>query len=132
MSIKSETAPSPASGERSPSGLPIGVMEDISVEAIILQVTERVIRELRNQGVRVVSAGGSSHAQTPAIPGQCGAPSIRTERMDMAEYRTPVLTERHVRKLHPLTGSVTVPRGTVVSPKARELLRDRNIKLCIE
>jgi hypothetical protein len=126
MSIQDELTPSPASRERA------GVRAEISLDAIILQVTGQVIRELADRGVRVVSAAGSADAGTSGFaPGSVNS-SIRSERADMTGYRSPVLTERHVRKLHELTGTVIVPRGTVLSPKALELLRDRNIQLRIE
>ena len=105
---------------------------DVSIETIIRQVTAQVIRELADQGVRIVSTAGSAVSQEPQIAAGFGGSPIRSERADMTGYRTPVLTERHVKQLHKLTGAVIVPRGTVLSPKAKELLRDKNIQLCIE
>jgi hypothetical protein len=107
-------------------------MKEVSVEAIIRQVTERVIRELADRGFQIMPEPGPAGANAPQITAGSGKTPVRTERPDMTGYRTPVLTERHVRKLHELTGIVIVPRGTVVSPWAVELLRDKNIQLCIE
>jgi ethanolamine utilization cobalamin adenosyltransferase len=45
----------------------------------------------------------------------------------MKKYRTPVLTEDHIRRLHELTGEIIIPRGTVITPKARELVRKNQI-----
>ena len=45
----------------------------------------------------------------------------------MSKYKTPVLTENHMRKLHVLTGEVIVPKGTVVTPKAKELIKEKQI-----
>ena len=132
MSIKNEPSPSPAPRERSQSGHPNGVRVEVPVETIVRQVTAQVIRELADQGVRIVSTAGSAVSQEPQIAAGFGGSPIRSERADMTGYRTPVLTERHVKRLHELTGAVIVPRGTVLSPKAKELLRDKNIQLCIE
>jgi len=126
MSIQNEPTPSPAKRERD------GVREETSLETIIGEVTERVIRELKNQGIQIVSATGSDDARKTEAAAYSGNGTVRSERADMTGYRTPVLTERHVKRLHELTGAVIVPRGTVVSPKAKELLKDKNIQLCIE
>ena len=45
----------------------------------------------------------------------------------MSSYRTPVLTENHIQRLHPLTGEIIVPQGTVITPKARELIKVKQI-----
>jgi hypothetical protein len=112
------------------------VRAEIPVETIIREVTERVtqrvIRELADQGIQIVSAAGSDDARKTEAAACSGNGTVRSERADMTGYRTPVLTERHVRRLHEFTGAVIVPLGTVVSPKAKELLKDKNIQLCIE
>jgi hypothetical protein len=132
MSIQNEQTPSPAARERSLSGHPTGVRDEVSVEAIILKVTQRVLREFADRGIQVIPSTGPALLPGPGIAVSNGASPVRSERADMTGYRTPVLIERHVRKLHELTEAVIVPRGTVVSPKAKELLRDKNIQLCIE
>jgi hypothetical protein len=91
-------------------------MSNVSLETVIRRVTEQVVQELAKQGIQTVSPDFR----------------VKTERVDMRGYKTPVLLEKHVLKLHALTGIVVVPRGTVVSPKAREELRNRNILLRME
>jgi hypothetical protein len=51
----------------------------------------------------------------------------KVERIDMSKYRSPVLTENHLRRLHALTGEVIVPKKTVITPKAREIAKEKNI-----
>ncbi len=133
MSTTNELPPSSAPQERDtpePPRFPEstgGVKKGIPLETVIRLVTERVMAELLTQGVRIESG-----VQPRVISGEPGTAPPRSERVDMSAYRTPVLTERHVLRLHALTTAVIVPRGTVVSPKAKELLRDRNINLCNE
>lgn len=98
-------------------------MQTVSLETVILRVVEQVVRELKNQGIQIVLKEGKA---TPD-----GNPS-GIERVDMSGYKSPILTERHVLALRGQTGTVIVPKGTVVSPKAREWLRDRNIALQLE
>jgi len=105
---------------------------EIPLETVILRIVEEVLRELKKQGIRVVTAGTASGPPDQAGPKSGTNSRIRIERADMLGYRTPVLTERGVRRLHELTGTVIVPKGTIVSPKATELLRDRQIRLQTE
>ena len=138
MSTSNEQPPSSAPRERDttePPRLPespCGVKKGVPLETVIRLVTERVMAELLTQGVRIEFGAGSSGAQPRVIFGEPGTAPPRSERVDMSAYKTPVLTERHILRLHALTTAVIVPRGTVVSPKAKELLRDRKIKLCNE
>ena len=112
---------------------------EISLETIIRRVVLEVIRELKNQGIRTVTVEHLMEQATSAntdkdrcIRLKDTDPGTRVERPDMTGYKTPVLTERHILKLHALTESVVMPKGTVVSPKAKELLRDKNILLRME
>jgi hypothetical protein len=130
--MKNETAPPPASREVNLSGDPTGVRDEVSLETIIRQVTERVIHELSARGIQIVSIAGSAETGNPEIKVCTGNGTVRSERADMTGYRTPVLIERHVLKLQDLTRTLIVPPGTVISPKAAELLREKNIQLCIE
>lgn len=129
--MKNDQPASPASREADRPGTSGGLTADASVEAIVRRVTELVIRELRD-GMRTAPPDGASNPRNGTSGGESGPSAVRVERVDMSGYKTPVLTERHVRNLRALTVAVSVPVGTVVSPKARELLRDRNIQLCIE
>jgi len=50
----------------------------------------------------------------------------------MSKYKTPILTENHIQRLHELTGKVIIPQGTIVTPKAKELLKEKNLSLQIK
>jgi len=50
----------------------------------------------------------------------------------MDKYRTPILTENQIRRLHVLTGEVIIPNGTVITPKARELLKEKGITVVLD
>ncbi len=83
-------------------------------------------------GVSPLSPDNTARNNATGVAGLSSEASGRTERVDMTGYRTPVLLERHISRLHALTGVVAVPKGTVISPKAREELKDRNILLYME
>ena len=97
----------------------------ITLEKLIQLVTAEVVKELKKQNVTVISGSGS---QPPNM--KVTGALIKSEVIDMSQYKTPVLTENHVRRLHELTGEIIVPIGTIITPKAKELIRDRNIQIC--
>ncbi len=94
---------------------------EINIEKIIQLVTKQVVEELRSSGVKITynSGSGVNHQ----------ALRTKTETIDMSKYKTPVLTENHIRRLHELTGEVIVPEGTVITPKAREMIKDKRIEI---
>jgi hypothetical protein len=83
-------------------------LNEVAIENIIQMVTQEVVRQLKNNGV-TVTAGQAG----------CGSIQRKTERIDMGKFKTPILTERHINRLHELTGKIIIPRGTIVTPKAR-------------
>lgn len=99
----------------------------ISVEKVIQIVTAEVLKELKKLGVDIVSSPES-------VDDKFLSRGVRTksEILDMSKYHTPILTENHIRKLHDLTGEIIVPGGTIVTPKARELIKEKRILITID
>ena len=100
---------------------------EIALDRLIHLVTSAVIKELKKQGVHVSSS-------SPSVWNGNETNKLRTksEKIDMSKYRTPILTESHIRRLHELTGEVIIPKGTVITPKARELVKQKQIILTVE
>jgi hypothetical protein len=92
---------------------------EVNIEQIIQLVTKHVIRDLQNRGIKIKE--GSVSFSNPHVL------KTKSERVDMSRYKTPILTENHIRRLHELTGEVVVPEGTVITPKAKEMIKDRHI-----
>jgi hypothetical protein len=85
------------------------------LESIVRRVTQEVWQELARKGI--------------AIPALLPDGPVR---IDMSRYRTPLLTERAIAGLHPRSNNVAVPKGTIVTPRAKELLREKNIGIVFE
>lgn len=100
---------------------------EISIEKLVSLVVLEVIKSLQKQGVRIVTrtASYSSHNSNCGIRTKC-------EKINMDKYRTPILTENQIRRLHVLTGEVIIPNGTVITPKARELLKEKGITVVLD
>jgi hypothetical protein len=98
----------------------------ISIDSIVLRVTQEVIRELARQGLAVTGGSGSADST--------GAKELRpnTERIDMRGYRTPLVSERAIRMLHELTGTIVIPSGAIVTPMAKEAIRQKNLQVIYE
>lgn len=99
---------------------------EISLEKLINLVTAEVVKELKRQGVQVVVSGGQAQQQV------MNGFRTKSEKIDMSKYKTPVLTEGHIRKLHELTGEVIVPERTIITPKAKELIKERQLSIIFE
>jgi ethanolamine utilization cobalamin adenosyltransferase len=90
-------------------------------------ITANVIKELKKQGVEIVSGNGVYGKKNP----QEGL-RTKTETIDMTKYRSPVLTENQIRRLHELTGEILIPTGTVITPKALELIKEKQISIVFD
>ena len=53
----------------------------------------------------------------------------KSERPDFSGYKTPVVTERHIQRLHELTGEIVVPKNTIITPKAHDVIREKGIRI---
>lgn len=95
---------------------------EITLEKLITLVTAEVVKELKKQGIQVIY---SSEHKGSVI----STDSLRTksEKIDMSRYRTPVLTEIHIRRLHELTGEVIIPENTIITPKAKEIIKEKRL-----
>ncbi len=97
---------------------------EIDLEKLINLVTAEVIKELKKQGVQAV-VSSEKHAQNF----QMSSLRTKSEEIDMSKYKTPILTENHMRKLHDLTGEVVIPKGTIITPKAKEIIKEKKIAI---
>ena len=108
-------------------------MQQVELDKIIQAVTAEVVRQLAAKGVKVTVdpkkvGGGIVGALTNNTTGL----QTKVERIDMKKYKTPILTERHIDKLHVLTGKVIVPCGTIITPKARQTAKRKQIVIEVE
>ena len=100
---------------------------EISLEKLIGLVTAEVVKELKKQGVSVVDSSGNNASTNKTCNNR-----TKSEQIDMSKYKTPILTENHINRLHELTGNVIIPEGTIVTPKAKELIKEKNLSLQIQ
>ncbi len=105
----------------------------IPSEKLIELIVREVVSELARRGVavglptsgdgQVVPVGGNGH--DPATAAACP----RRLEIDFTDYKTPVLTEHHVRSAGRDVREIIVPAGTVCTIGARDLLQQRHLTL---
>lgn len=97
----------------------------VDIEKIIEIIVREVITELTKLGVDIeLSYVGNKKISSPnAIL------EDKREVIDMSGYKTPVLTENHLISLDSNKVEIVVPKGTVLTPGARDIIRKRKLKL---
>ncbi len=106
-------------------------MNEVSLEKIINLVVREVVSELEKRGVKIVASSQNAPVNTGGSLTVTGI-KTKTEKIDMTGYKTPILTERHIDRLHELTGEIIIPMGTVITPKAREVIKQKNLSIRYE
>lgn len=102
----------------------------ISLEKIVQIVVEEVVKTLAEKGITVTNyAAGSNGNLLTKTAGTGSGISTKIEEIDLSLYKSPVITEWTVDGLNELTGGIKVPKGTIITPKAKDKLKKRNISI---
>jgi hypothetical protein len=92
------------------------------MEELVNKVVAAVMAELSKRGVKVDVGPPQKSTFTPVASSN---PSVHV--IDMSEFRSPVLLERHLLSLAPEVKEIAVPAGSVITPGARDLLRRKKL-----
>jgi len=97
---------------------------NLSTEELVNRVVAEVFAELKRRGL-------TSDSAPPQPNPQNSAPALKTpvHVVDMSGFRSPVLLESHLASLPPEVKEIAVPPGTVITPGAREIIRNKNLKV---
>ena len=96
----------------------------ISLEDIVAMVVKEVIAELKRNDVEIVTGNSSSTKNNISLPKE------KTQhKMDFSKFKTPLVTEEQIRNLSSNIKEIIVPKGTLLTPNARDLIRKRNLTL---
>jgi hypothetical protein len=87
----------------------------INVESLIEIIVKEVIAELLKMGVEI-NLSVKEEKRT----------FNNKQKIDMSNYKTPVLTENMLESIETSVNEIIVPKGTVITPGAREVLKKRN------
>ena len=90
---------------------------NISLKEIISLIVKEVLEELDRREIRVEGEDNN----TPKVDDN------QRIKMDFREYITPVLTESHILEMKLEVAEIEVPKKTIITPSAQDLLRKRKI-----
>jgi len=105
---------------------------NICIENLITIVTREVIAELQRRGIPVDGIGGTGPAPHDAAGAASVVPSgaqaaPRRAVIDLSMFKTPVLAEHHLLSLDPSVTEIVIPRRTVITPGARDVIKKRSL-----
>jgi hypothetical protein len=95
----------------------------LSLDKIVQIVTREVMSELARKGIAAPRTGASAATALD---------TMTNVRLDMSKFKTPIVTENALSRLHERAVTVIVPAGAIITPRAKEFLRERNISVVFE
>ena len=90
---------------------------NISLKEIISLIVKEVLEELDRREIKVEGVNNNM----PKVDDN------QRIKMDFSEYKTPVLTESHILEMNLEVAEIEVPKKTIITPSAQDLLRKRKI-----
>ena len=98
---------------------------EINIEKLIEIIVREVITELLRRGEVI---GPSSNEIKTICP--CNSNNNKNKEravIDLSNYKTPLLTENHLTTLDKAIVEIVVPKGTIISPNAKDIIKKRNL-----
>ena len=85
-------------------------------------VVKEVVAELSKMGIQInMDNMNSNSIEQPNENKRCV--------LDLSKFKTPLVTEEHILNLSSGTKEVIVPKGTVITPNARDLIRKNKLTI---
>ncbi len=96
----------------------------IKIEKLIEIITTEVIAELSRLGVEI----DYSSIMDKEINSNKSRKKL-CEIINLENYKTPVITENNLESLSPDILEIEIPRGTIITPGARDIIKKRNLRI---
>ena len=100
---------------------------EVSLDKLVSIVVREVVKELERSNIKVVHSVNLDVSFSSGNVKKSIGLRIKKEKIDMSSYKSPVLTENHIKRLHELTGEIVIPENTIITPKARQMLKLKNV-----
>ena len=99
---------------------------EINIEKLIEIIVREVVTELLRRGIPV----DIPKNETAAV---CSEISITEKKkytvIDMSMYKTPLLTENQLTALDSAVTEIRIPKGTIITQGAKDIIKKRNLIL---
>ncbi|MGA7720198.1 MAG: hypothetical protein WCA84_03395 [Ignavibacteriaceae bacterium] len=96
----------------------------INIEKLVELITNEVVEQLTQLGVEI---DYSSIKERKIISGNNR--KNLNEIINLKNYKTPVLTINQLNSLGEDIWEIEVPRGTIITPGARDIIKKRNLRI---
>jgi hypothetical protein len=96
----------------------------IDIQKLVEMITTEIITQLAKIGVEIENTSeGEKRIDSVELFNN------KFKVIDMNSYMSPVLTENQLLILNPEIEEVIIPTGTVITPGAKDIIRQKKIKL---
>ncbi|MGA9291644.1 MAG: hypothetical protein WBV81_03585 [Ignavibacteriaceae bacterium] len=92
----------------------------INIENLVEIITKEVIKELLKIGVEL------DFSKNPKSDNPVNKGNQKKQEIDMSGYKTPILTEFAAESIGLDVNEIILPKGTVFTPGARDVIKKRN------
>ena len=96
----------------------------IDINKLVELIIKEVVSELSKRGIEIEDEDLSSKISYSLTSSQGKGQSLI---INMNEYKTPVLTESRLESLDPGITEIVIPKGTVITPGAKDIIKKRNL-----
>ncbi len=97
----------------------------MEIEKLIEIIVREVISELSKLNMIDLNSGiNNSTCSCKNI-----IKKVQPKIIDMSNYKTPILTENHLLTLDPTISEILVPKGTIITPGARDIIKKQKLVL---
>ena len=92
----------------------------INIDCLIEIIVKEVIEELSRIGVDIEFSNKEKQKRFNENT------NMQKQKIDMSGYKTPVLTENILELINKDVNEIIIPKGTVFTPGARDIIKKRN------
>ncbi len=97
----------------------------IEIEKLIEIIVKEVISELSKLNFIDLTPG----IKNSTCSCKSANKKVQPKLIDMSNYKTPILTENHLLTLDPTISEIIVPKGTIITPGARDIIKRQKLVL---
>jgi len=96
----------------------------IDINKLVEIIIKEVVSELSKRGIEV---DYSNSKYITSYSNKSSEVKKLSQIINMEDYKTPVLTESRLESIDPGITEIVIPKGTVITPGAKDIIKKRNL-----
>jgi len=96
----------------------------IDINKLVEIIIKEVVSELSKRGIEV---DYSNSKYITSYSNKSSEAKKLSQIINMEDYKTPVLTESRLESIDPGITEIVIPKGTVITPGAKDIIKKRNL-----